>query len=87
MRNEDKLKSIEFSIYGAMVRIYFGDINRSPVYGKFVELPDAEELRQKGFFRFVYGENIENFDTLSDIVKPALTKLYSLNSIEFIKLY
>lgn len=88
MKNEDKIRNIQVSVATeSSARVYFKSIERTPVYGRFVLLSDASEMEKKGFVRFVYNENWDNFTFANKIIKPAFTKLYSLNSIEWIKLY
>jgi hypothetical protein len=55
-----------------------------PVYGRFVDLGDAAELANKGWYRFVLGAREEMF---SANPCAANTKMYSIDSVMFIEFF
>ena len=55
-----------------------------PTFGRFVELADAQELANKGWFRFVLACREDDFQANQ---KAELTKMINLDSIIFIQTY
>lgn len=88
MTNQDKITHIWHSVTSNVsARVFFKDIHRSPVFGRFVELEDYQVMKEKGFIRFVLESCIDDFEMNTHFLKAGFTKLYSLDSIEYIKLY
>ena len=61
--------------YTKECRVFFHNFERVPQYGLFIETPDSQELRDKGFIRFVPDNKNEawrrtgNFGSFSKIFK------------------
>jgi len=55
--------------------------NRNPIIGLFIELQDAQELKQKNYWRVVTEKNIDTWKKSKDM---NLVKIF--NGVEFTKL-
>lgn len=68
--------------------VYFKNMTRPPIYGKFVRLGDAEEMLAKGYVRFVSESMIDRFNEVTpEARKIMLTRLQTLDEIREIKTY
>lgn len=84
MTKEELIRKIDKTIEGnKMVTVYYKAADRSPQYGKFVKLPDNEEMLKKGFIRFVINHRIELFDGLQH---EMYTRLVSIDNVFDIKM-
>lgn len=65
-------------------RIYFKDLVRPPLFGKFVKLADAPEIEKKGFVRFVVDYKLSDFEQTGHVM---FTRLFTVESFNEIKLF
>jgi hypothetical protein len=65
-------------------RVYFKDCTAPPVYGRFVELKDHDELLNKNMVRFCPGSKIADFEATG---KSHFTRIYAIAVIKQIKFY
>lgn len=88
MEKNEMLNKIEYSIKeGKKCRIYFKDVTRSPIIGKFVKLGDHRFVESKGGFRFVSDSKELIFDSCNEIQKSAYTQFIMLNVLTTISLH
>lgn len=67
--------------------VYPKDLSRPPVYGRFVNLGDAEQMLEKGYVRFVSESMVDRFNEVNDVRKVMFTRLLTLKDIREIKNY
>jgi len=84
MSNKLEPKIDQLIASGKSCRTYFKENDtRTVIFGKFVALKDNEELRTKGYVRFVIGERIPNFEHSKEETEGyghvKFTRIYSIN--------
>ena len=88
MTRNDIRNQIEESIeHKNKVKVYFRLETRTPLYGKFVILPDGDDLRRKGMYRFVNEPVVEKFDERErdNCERSNYTRILTLDSILLVK--
>lgn len=82
MTVQELLNAVEISASGTKCKVYFKEVDRQVLIGKFVILSDHNDLKRKNLVRFVNESKIEAFEIGNC---SGLTRLLSLSAIDQIR--